>query len=396
MKSKTQDEYLADLDSPDLNTKFKALEGLGKSEDVSSRAVYRVISLLMDKNWKIRARAARSLGEMGQQAELSIRYLVQALDDKKVPVRVDAILALGRMGLKARPAIPGLVNALSDPSFTIRAAACHALGSIGPAAAPEAANDLMKIVVHTDDFTEKLCAWEAVQAVLAGDLSAETLSRFVEDENIPKTNPFEGEPKSRIQPKKAPTQKTIKRYLDELNDPEPQKRAAALRKLSQAVCLRDKTATAQITPGIPAFILLLDDSSWKVRSWAARLLGRIGPPAEAAAPGLSAALRDPFSTVRACAAYALGLLGGEPARAAIPSLELALHDPNQHVRNCAHMALTRLDHARRLSEKINDDDELDWYRVVDSEIGVQYAVVGYKEHIPEVKYDSPGDEGVGE
>ena len=390
MKRRTQEDYIDDLNGTDLQTRLKALEKIGRLKIISTTAIFRVISLLNDQHWKIRAGAAHALGNMGPQAEASIRYLIYRLDDEKISVKANAIVALGRMGRNASPAIPKLIQALRDSSYTIRVTACGALGSIGPSAV-RAASDLMKIVSKADNFTEKYCAWQAIKAIFPDNLTEETLSRYVETEEIPKNNPFAGELKSRVTQKRPPTQKTIERYISNLDDADPKKRAAAMRKLSDVVCLKQADLDLLIVPSIPTLISLLSDNSWKVRSWAARLLGRIGPRAENAIPNLTVALQDQISTVRECAAYALGLMG-EKANASIPMLELALHDPNQYVRNHAHMSLTRLDHMRKLSEKIDDDDVLDWYHVDDDEIDVHYAVVGYKEHIPAVRSYESGDD----
>lgn len=57
------------------------------------------------------------------------------------------------------------------------------------------------------------------------------------------------------------------------------------------------------------------DSSFKVRTQAALLLGKLGDPA--ALPALTAALRDESKTVRAMAAQSLGKIGGEKERTAL-------------------------------------------------------------------------------
>ena len=80
-----------------------------------------------------------------------------------------------------------------------------------------------------------------------------------------------------------------------------------MRKLSDFVCAKPDNIDTLILPIVPDIIHLLSDKSWKVRSWAARLLGRIGPKADAAIPHLVNSLQDKMATVRECAAFALGL-----------------------------------------------------------------------------------------
>jgi HEAT repeat protein len=377
MKRKTPEEYLQDLESEDLQTRLKSLDKLGKLGDVSPTAVDRVTSLLGDDNWKVRAGAARSLGNMGYQAEAAIPNLIEALDDKTTSVRSAAAVALNSLGEKSAPAIPMLIKSLGDSNWSVRVTACNALKSIGPSAV-SAQSDLMKLLSTGVNFTEKYCAWEAIKAISANNHDKETLAKYVKSEDIPNNNPFVGRLKDRVTDKKPPTKKTVERYISELKDPDPKKKATAMRKLSDVICAKQEDLEALILPIIPDLMALLSDQTWKVRSWAARLLGRIGPKADAAVSSLVIALEDDMVEVRACAAYALGLLGGE-ATIAIPMLEKTLRDPNQHVRNSAHMAIRKLKNMEQLGPGINDDDELVYYHVDDDEFDIHYGVMGWKE-----------------
>ena len=68
----------------------------------------------------------------------------------------------------------------------------------------------------------------------------------------------------------------------------------------------------------------------RLRAYAARGLGLLGPEAAAAVPDLIAALHDKDEWVRSAAADALGGIGPE-ARAAVPALINGLNDPVKHV-----------------------------------------------------------------
>ena len=94
-KRKTLEAYVADLENTDPQIKIKALKKLGEIGAAASHAVPRIILLLNDGSWKVRAWAARSLGYIGPLAEAAVPYLIRALDDKMATVRSDAALALG-------------------------------------------------------------------------------------------------------------------------------------------------------------------------------------------------------------------------------------------------------------------------------------------------------------
>lgn len=177
-----------------------------------------------------------------------------------------------------------------------------------------------------------------------------------------------------------PQKKTVEKYLLALKDIDPKKRIGAMKKLSDLACERQEHWELVIL-SVPEIIALLHDPSRNVRGWAARLLGRIGPPADAAVPQLVAVLDDPSVIVRECAAYALGRLGPK-ANSAIPMLEKTLHDPYQGVRTSAHMALRNLLHENQLSAKIYDDDKLVAYPVDNDFLDIHYSEVGWRRAQP--------------
>jgi HEAT repeat protein len=87
----------------------------------------------------------------------------------------------------------------------------------------------------------------------------------------------------------------------------------------------------------------LEDDDARVRTEAARALGRIGAPARVAIPQLIARLSDDSARVRALAARALGHIPG--AEGARPALERASRDGDRKVMREATAALARLDRA---------------------------------------------------
>jgi hypothetical protein len=83
---------------------------------------------------------------------------------------------------------------------------------------------------------------------------------------------------------------------------------------------------------------LLSDPSYKVRTQAALLIGKLGDPAGVAP--LVRALADDNKTVRAMAAQSLGKLGGDQAKAALKTL--LQREKDSFVRNQAERALASL------------------------------------------------------
>jgi len=78
-----------------------------------------------------------------------------------------------------------------------------------------------------------------------------------------------------------------------------------------------------------------------VRQQSALALGKIGPAASSAVPGLIRTLKDPEWAVRRQAAVALGEIGPGGAEA-MPQLELLRRDESSVVRKAAEEALLRV------------------------------------------------------
>ncbi|MFN2237608.1 MAG: HEAT repeat domain-containing protein, partial [Anaerolineales bacterium] len=84
---KSLKEYIIDLDNPDPRIKVMALKKLGKAGPAASYAIPRIVPLLSDDAWKVRAWAARSLGYIGPQTDEIVLHLMNALDDEMSTVR---------------------------------------------------------------------------------------------------------------------------------------------------------------------------------------------------------------------------------------------------------------------------------------------------------------------
>ncbi|BDU74134.1 serine hydrolase [Mesoterricola silvestris] len=112
-----------------------------------------------------------------------------------------------------------------------------------------------------------------------------------------------------------------------LSDPDPAARWKAVVALA-----------AQGAGALPEALRVLETGDAPGREAAARVLGRLGPAADAAVPALVRALKDPEARVRERAAQALGALGPGAAPAA-PALAEVLADPDVFVQGQAAAAL---------------------------------------------------------
>lgn len=89
---------------------------------------------------------------------------------------------------------------------------------------------------------------------------------------------------------------------------------------------------------VPTLIQGLKDTDRSVSTYAAHMLGKIGPEAM---PALSKALKDADSGVRVGAAYALGRIGSGASKV-VPELIQALQDKSPVVRNWVMSALEKI------------------------------------------------------
>lgn len=116
--------FLTSLRDPDKRVRGQAARALaGLGED----AVPDLVSLLQNRDWRIRYRAAEALGMSGSTNAGAA--LIQALTDEKDHVRYMAAKSLGLLGV--RSAVTPLIDRLSDENEYVRRMAEESLGMIG-------------------------------------------------------------------------------------------------------------------------------------------------------------------------------------------------------------------------------------------------------------------------
>lgn len=129
-KEKTEDQLIADLDSPKANLVTEAMLKLEKNYPTSTKAFPKIKSMLTDPRQPVRRKAARVLGAL--HAELSgadikaISAMLKAADGQEV---MDALKAL--RGLKAPQAVPDILPLLKSPVPNVIRDACRTLAILG-------------------------------------------------------------------------------------------------------------------------------------------------------------------------------------------------------------------------------------------------------------------------
>ena len=149
---------LLDLEDTDSNIAvIRVATALGVLKN--ARAVPRLLSLLHDKDWRVRTASARALGKIGDRR--AAEPLIDALQrDVQPDVRSSAAEALGR--LKDPRAIESLINALNDKAHYVRENAVNALEEI---ADPRALEALEASAAHDGDISVRLHAELAARKI---------------------------------------------------------------------------------------------------------------------------------------------------------------------------------------------------------------------------------------
>jgi HEAT repeat protein len=137
-------------------------------------------------------------------------------------------------------------------------------------------------------------------------------------------------------PADGPASEGTTAILEDLQDPDPQVRATAVRTIG-TLGLRGR-------PLLVALVTALKDSDPEVRGLANETLDKRGAPDKADLPLLSLALEDPNSEVRLYAVGAVAELGPE-ARGEMPALRALVRDGNVSVSKAAGKTLQRLEQA---------------------------------------------------
>ncbi len=123
------DALLRALRDEEPNVRMLAAYGLGKPGYADAETIAALRRALGDENRVVRFKAVESLGKLGVGGA-AVTALKEALTDKDWNIRATAARGLGPLGEEARPAVPALRAALHDETSEVREAARAAISQI--------------------------------------------------------------------------------------------------------------------------------------------------------------------------------------------------------------------------------------------------------------------------
>ena len=125
-KDETQDQYIADLGSPQEKVVIAALQGIEKNFPASVAAQAKIKPLLADSRIAVKRKAARVLGVVGADvSDADLKNIVTLLDSSDKPTIIDGLKSL--RGLKAAGTVPKIVPLLKNPDANVKRDACRTL-----------------------------------------------------------------------------------------------------------------------------------------------------------------------------------------------------------------------------------------------------------------------------
>ena len=270
-------------------------------------------------------KAVQALGEFGPVAKEAVPALVERLHEDRFHERKSIAFALAHIGPEAKEAVPALIDVLRNDNGDTRAAAAYALERIGPAAAP--AVPALCQLLRTGDADDKRCAIGALGEI--GPAAADGVALLVKE--------LDSESNGGGRWKVA----------DSLGKIGPKAReavpalVAAPRNPAASVRVSAAWALWRIDGRKQPLLDALGEDLESIRKDAAIYLGRLGPEAKAAVPGLVKALEDEDKQVREAAAEALGLIGVREV--AVPALRRTMNDEKVGMRIKSAVALWKLE-----------------------------------------------------
>ncbi len=268
-----------------------------------------VIEGLKHPSEYVRELAACGLRRYGPEAQAANPMLVEmAKNDPGYGARLSATMALEAIGSTAVPALKAL---LAPGELQDRWGAIFALGRIGPAGS-SAVPDLIRILKTEKDSNQRRAAAETLGKI--GEAAASAIPALIdamrcEDRFV---RYHSAVALGMMGPSASQAIPALKQALQD-----------SYREVHWVAVV----SLGKVGPFPMAEVLaaLKTNSSWVVRSDAAKTLGKLGKDAQAAIPALIDALGDKDHSVRSRAAEALGLLGAA-AKEAVPALRKAMED----------------------------------------------------------------------
>jgi len=328
--------WLNAIRSTNQKTRAEAIEELAAWAETDPEAVAGLLELLKDRTTagagrthpksvnSTREAAVRALLLAGPKGEAALRdkglaALRDGLNDPSAAVREHTVYTIGLLGPLGRPLSAEVQKLCTSGDAAVRGLAFDTLRHIGISdgvgfvsllthAEPEVARLAAELAPTLTDLPEAAVP-PLTAALTADDATVRTAAAAALAAAGPKAAPAAP----------ALAEAIKKTYPAEFDPTAPYEAGPDLAFWDALAGIGE--------PAVAATTGLLKHGNPVVRTYAALTLGRIGPPAKAAAADLKAAFRDPFATVALEAAAALCRLGTD-TDAAVALIKQALDAPN--------------------------------------------------------------------
>lgn len=322
---------------------LSALARFGEFDTQLDEIIGLLIDILRHESDRVRSSAVRVLGEMGPKASAAVPALIEALQDKSDAVRGRAIVALGAVGPAAKDAGPLLKEALKAESATVRINAAESLWKIEGDA--QAAVPVLIEILQSTEYERASAAQILGRIGPAGKDAVPALTRIVEHPPRSLLSTATRRPRRdnslrvgailALGSMETEAKPAIPALLRALRNREISVQQAAIRALGQL----GSTAEA----AIPALTDLLEDSDQLRQALALRALWEITGDATPRVHKLSEIIgSEKSSGSMSFAAIILGEMG-PVARNAIPILIRTLNHDDAGARVYAAQALWKID-----------------------------------------------------
>jgi HEAT repeat protein len=276
------------LQNPKAEVRVSAIQALGAMGMDATPAMHTVFTMASGDDPRVQAAALRALVALHAEPRHLKPLLEAAMASPSPDVKRAAAAGMAATGGAAALGVDSLIALLTDDDAAGRLSAVQALGELGPASAP-AVNAL---IAHFEDPALQLAIIETLRRL--GPAAAPAVPRLLD---LATKNG--GEQRATILPALAAIGHAADAALPMIRacvkDPTPEIRASAAAALA--------AVDADDAEVLSTLLTLLRDSSGTVRRATAPELGKLGPRAEAAIPGLVAMLDQ--DTERALALAAL-------------------------------------------------------------------------------------------
>lgn len=282
------DTLLATLKEGDAGARAMAADVLGRVKLEAATVMPALLKALRDTDDDVCKNAAGSLGNLGAAA---IEPMIAALSDAGVRRPGYIAEVLSRFGPAARKAAAALITLLKKGDSGEREEAIRCLGRIEA----EPAAVVGPLIGALSDAKDNISEMAARLLGRIGDPAIAALTEALADKKVKRP----GHAALALAMIGPPARGATDRLIALLKANDENTRGLAVYALGYVADGAEKVVSALVD------VLKNDPSAYRVQMYAAEALGRIAPPARAAIPALTEALKHTSEPVRQAAAAAI-------------------------------------------------------------------------------------------